>query len=164
MLTVMLMNLNTIEAISILARIIKNEDFDAALVIKGRNAVKAKMEELSNKISKKEATAKEETTYAALQIINEMLARGIGVLPIDIYKSDAKRFLVEDGKIRLPFVALSGVGEAAANGLAEARNDGEFTSIEDFQQRAKVSKSVIDMLKDIGTFGDLPESSQLRLL
>ena len=143
---------------------VKNEDFDAALVIKGRNAVKAKMEELSNKISKKEATAKEETTYAALQIINEMLARGIGVLPIDIYKSDAKRFLVEDGKIRLPFVALSGVGEAAANGLAEARNDGEFTSIEDFQQRAKVSKSVIDMLKDIGTFGDLPESSQLRLM
>ncbi len=143
---------------------VKNEDFDAALVIKGRNAVRAKMEELSNKISKKEATAKEETTYAALQIINEMLARGIGVLPIDIYKSDSKRFLVENGKIRLPFVALSGVGEAAANGLAEARNDGEFTSIEDFQQRAKVSKSVIDMLRDIGTFGNLPESSQLRLM
>ncbi len=143
---------------------VKNEDFDAVLVIKGRNAVRAKMEELSNKISKKEATAKEETTYAALQIVNEMLARGIEVLPIDIYKSDSKRFLVEGGKIRLPFVALSGVGEAAANGLAEAKNDGEFTSIEDFQQRAKVSKSVIDMLKDIGAFGDLPESSQLKLM
>ena len=122
------------------------------------------MEELNNKIQKKEATAKEETTYAALQIINEMLARGIGVLPIDIYKSDARRFLVEDGKIRLPFVALSGVGEAAANGLAEAKNDGEFTSIEDFQQRAKVSKAVIDMLKDIGAFGDLPDSSQLKFM
>ncbi len=143
---------------------VKNEDFDAALVVKGRTAVRNKMEELNNKIQKKEATAKEETTYAALQIINEMLARGIGVLPIDIYKSDARRFLVEDGKIRLPFVALSGVGEAAANGLAEAKNDGEFTSIEDFQQRAKVSKAVIDMLKDIGAFGDLPDSSQLKFM
>ena len=143
---------------------VKNEDFDAVLVVKGRNAVKAKMEELGNKISNKEATAKEETTYSALQIVNEMLARGIEVLPIDIYKSDSKRFLVENGKIRLPFVALSGVGEAAANGLADAKNDGEFTSIEDFQQRARVSKAVVDMLRDIGAFGDLPESSQLKLM
>ena len=143
---------------------VKNEDFDAVLVVKGRNAVKAKMEDLGNKISNKEATAKEETTYSALQIVNEMLARGIEVLPIDIYKSDSKRFLVENGKIRLPFVALSGVGEAAANGLADAKNDGEFTSIEDFQQRARVSKAVVDMLRDIGAFGDLPESSQLKLM
>ena len=122
------------------------------------------MEELGNKISNKEATAKEETTYSALQIVNEMLARGIEVLPIDIYKSDSKRFLVENGKIRLPFVALAGVGEAAANGLADAKNDGEFTSIEDFQQRARVSKAVVDMLRDIGAFGDLPESSQLKFM
>lgn len=143
---------------------VKNEDFDAALVVKGRQAVRNKMEEINTKIQKKEATAKEETTYATLQIINEMLARGIGILPIDIYKSDSRRFIVENGKIRLPFVALSGVGEAAAAGLAEAKNDGEFTSIEDFQQRAKVSKAVIDMLKDTGAFGDLPDSSQLRLM
>ncbi len=143
---------------------VKNEDFDAALVVKGCQAVRNKMDEISSKIQKKEATAKEETTYATLQIINEMLARGIGVLPIDIYKSDARKFLVEDGKIRLPFVALSGVGDAAAAGMADAKKDGEFTSVEDFQQRAKVSKAVIDMLKEAGAFGDLPESSQLRLM
>ena len=140
---------------------VRNDDFDASLVCKGKTAVKNKMMEISSKIQKKEATAKEESTFATLQIVNEMLARGIEVLPIDVYHSDARKFLVEDGKIRLPFAALSGVGEAAAASLAEARNNGEFTSIEDFQQRAKVSKTVIELLKDIGAFADLPETSQL---
>ena len=142
---------------------VRNEDFDAALVCKGREAVKNKMQEISIKMQNKESTAKDESTYAMLQIINEMLARGIEVLPVDVYKSDARRFLVEDGKIRLPFAALSGVGEAAANSLAEAREEGDFISIEDFSIRSKVSKSVIDLLCDIGAFGDLPESSQLTL-
>ena len=130
---------------------------------KGREAVRNRLQEINLKIQKKEATPKEESSVATLQIINEMLARNIQVLPVDIYKSDAKRFLVEGDKIRLPFAALSGVGEAAARSLAEARKDGEFISIEDFQQRAKVSKSVIELLRDIGTFKSLPESSQLTL-
>ncbi len=115
-------------------------------------------------MQKKEATAKEESTYDTLQIVNEMLARGIEVLPIDIYHSDARKFLVENGKIRLPFSSLPGVGEAAAASLAEARTGGEFTSIEDFQQRAKVSKTVIELLKGTGAFADLPESSQLTFM
>lgn len=143
---------------------VRNDDFDAMLVCKGKSAVKNKMQEINTKIQKKEATAKEESTYATLQIVNEMLARGIEVLPVDIYKSDARKFIVEDGKIRLPFAALSGVGESAAASLAEAKNEGEFTSIEDFQQRARVSKAVIDLLKEIGAFADLPETSQLTFL
>lgn len=144
---------------------VKNDDFDGALVCKGHEAVRNKMLDLGAKIQSREikTTAKDESTYAMLQIVNEMLARKIEVLPIDIYKSDAKRFLVEGEKIRLPFVALSGVGEAAAFALAEARNGGEFISIEDFQQRSKVSKSVIDILRETGAFGKLPESSQLTL-
>ena len=144
---------------------VKDEDCDAALVCKGRDAVRNKMQDLYNKIQDREikTTDKEENTYATLQIVNEMLARGIEVLPIDIYKSDAKVFRLEDNKIRLPFIALSGVGESAAYSLANARLDGEFISIEDFQQRAKVSQSVIDLLRDIGAFGNLPESSQLTL-
>jgi DNA polymerase-3 subunit alpha (Gram-positive type) len=144
---------------------VKNEDFDAALVCKGREAVRNKMTELYTRIQDREikTTAKDESMYATLQIVNEMLARNIGVLPVDIYKSDAKRFLIEGDKIRLPFVALSGVGEAAAEALAQAREEGEFISIEDFQIRAKVSKAIIDMLREIGAFANLPESSQLTL-
>ncbi len=143
---------------------VRSDDFDAAVVCKGRQAVKDKMQEIALKIQKKEASAKDESSLATLQIINEMLARGIEVLPIDIYKSDAKRFLVEGEKIRLPFSSLPGVGEAAAHALADARNDGDFISVEDFQQRAKVSKSVIELLKDIGAFSELPESSQLTFM
>ncbi len=142
---------------------VRSEDFDGALVCKGREAVKNKMQEIMTKIQNKEATAKDESTLATLQIINEMLARNIGVLPIDIYQSDAKRFLVEGDKIRLPFSSLSGVGESAAVALASAREGGEFISIEDFQQRAKVSNSIIELLREMGTFKNLPESSQLTL-
>ena len=144
---------------------VKCEDFDAGLVCKGKSAVKNKMQELNNKIQDRDikTTAKDESIFATLQIVNEMLARNIQVLPVDIYKSDAKRFLIEDDKIRLPFVALSGVGEAAAEALAEARKEGDFISVEDFQQRAKVSKAVIDLLRDIGAFAKLPESSQLTM-
>lgn len=143
---------------------VRSDDFDGALVCKGRDAVRKRMLDISMKIQKKEATAKEESSYATLQIVNEMLARGIEVLPIDIYKSDARKFLVEGEKIRLPFSSLGGVGEAAANSLAEAKNEGEFMSIEDFQQRAKVSKSVIETLREAGVFKNLPESSQLTFM
>ncbi len=140
---------------------VRSDDFDASLVCKGRDAVRARIQDISGKIQRKEASAKEISTYATLQIVNEMLARGVEVLPIDIYRSDAKKFLIEGEKIRLPFSALPGVGEAAAIALAEARNEGEFASIEDFQQRAKVSKTVIELLREIGAFADLPETSQL---
>ncbi len=143
---------------------VKSEGFDAAVVCKGKNAVKNKMQEISGKVQRKEASAKEQATLPTWQLINEMMARGVGVLPIDIYKSDARKFLVEGDNIRLPFSALPGVGEAAAIGLAEARQGGEFTSIEDFQQRAKVSKTVIELLKSINAFNGLPDTSQLSFL
>ncbi|MBQ9460406.1 MAG: PolC-type DNA polymerase III [Clostridia bacterium] len=143
---------------------VRSDDFDAMLVCKGRSAVRNKMQEINSKIARHEASAKEQSSYATLQIVNEMLARGIEVLPIDIYKSDARKFQVEGEKIRLPFSSLSGVGETAAIALAEARNDGEFTSIEDFQQRAKVSKTIIELLKEINAFAGLPETSQLMFM
>ena len=93
-----------------------------------------------------------------------MLARGIEVLPIDLYRSDAKRYLVEEGKIRLPFSSMSGVGEAAATSLQQARESGgEFISVDDLQVRAKVSRAVIDMLQETGALKGLPQSSQMSL-
>lgn len=80
---------------------VRGEDFDGATVIQGREAVRRRMNEISMK--GKEASAKEEAAYSTFQIANEMLARGIEVLPVDLYKSDAKKYVVENGKIRLPF-------------------------------------------------------------
>ena len=98
-----------------------------------------------------------------LQIENEMLARGIKVLPIDIFKSEAKKFVIEDGALRLPYSSMPGIGEAAAESLVETARQGNFISIEDIQVQAKVSKTIIDMLKSVGAFGDLPESNQMSL-
>ena len=106
---------------------VRGEDFDGATVIQGREAVRRRMNEISMK--GKEASAKEEAAYSTFQIANEMLARGIEVLPVDLYKSDAKKYVVENGKIRLPFSSLAGVGEAAANALAEARETGGLSPL-----------------------------------
>ena len=140
---------------------VRGEDFDGATVIQGREAVRRRMSEISMK--GKEASAKEEAAYATFQIINEMLARGIEVLPVDLYQSDARKYLVENGKIRLPFSSLSGVGEAAANSLADAKEKGPYLSIYDVQTRSKVSKSVIETLAAAGALAGLPESSQMSL-
>ena len=115
-------------------------------------------------MKEKQASAKEEAAYATFQIINEMLARGIELLPVDLKHSDAKKFLVEDGKIRLPFSSLSGVGESAAHSLWEACKDGaDFISIDELQSRAKVSSAVIETLKGAGALQGLPDSSQTTL-
>ena len=132
------------------------------MVTKGRSAVRQRMNEIN--MNGKEASAKEEAAYSTYQIVNEMLVRGIEVLPVDLYKSAANKYLVEDGKIRLPFSSLSGVGESAAISLEEARaSGGPYISIDDLQARSKVSKSVIETLKEAGALAGLPDSSQMTL-
>lgn len=141
---------------------VRGEDFDAECVVKGKQAVVQRMAVIEQKKANREASATDESLYTNLQICNEILARGISFLPVDIYKSDARKFLPEDGKIRLPFASLSGVGANAAQGLADARKDGgDFISIDDFKARSGAGQSVIDVLKNAGAFGDLPDSSQI---
>ena len=143
---------------------VRSEDFDGATAVQGKAAVQRRMKELELKMKEKQASAKEEAAYATFQIINEMLARGIELLPVDLKHSDAKKFLVEDGKIRLPFSSLSGVGESAAHSLWEACKDGaDFISIDELQSRAKVSSAVIETLKGAGALQGLPDSSQTTL-
>ena len=136
---------------------------DAVAAVAGKQAVKKKMEEI--KLKGNDKTAKDESTYIVLQIVIEMLARGIEFLPVDIYKSDARIYRIEDGKIRLPFGAVDGIGENAAVALANARNDGggEFLSYDDLMARAGVGKSVCEALKNAGALGDMPESNQISL-
>lgn len=143
---------------------VRSEDFDGATALGGRDAVLRRMRDIDQKIKNREASAKEEGEFETLQIINEMMARGIELLGVDLYKSSAKRFVVEDGKIRLPFSSLKGVGDAAALSLEDAKNSGgEYISIDDLQDRAKVSSAVIDTLKEVGALRGLPESSQTSL-
>lgn len=142
---------------------VRSENLDGAIAMKGQKAVREKMNQIKQKQSVHEATAKDEAEYQTLQIVNEMMARGIDVLPVDVYKSEAKMFMVEDGKIRLPFSSLPGVGEAAAISLAESGKKFEYLSIEDMQVKTKVTKAVIETLKDVGVLKDLPDSSQMSL-
>ena len=141
---------------------VRGGDIDAAAVIEGRAAVKKKMAEI--KAQGKSAAPKDINMYPGLQAVNEMMARGIEFLPVDIYKSDATVYKIEDGKIRMPFGALSGVGENAAIGLAEARKKaGHFVSIEDFASAAGASSSVIEALRQVGAFKDMPATRQISL-
>lgn len=138
---------------------VRGGDFDASIVLGGKEQVKAKMNEIINK--GKEATAKELDLFTTLEIVNEAYARGISFLPVDIYKSDATKFLVEDGKIRVPLNSLKGLGDSVAKSIAAAREKGPFISQDDLSARGGASKSVIEMLEQAGALGDLPKTSQI---
>ena len=140
---------------------VRGEDLDTVAIMEGRGAVKQLMNSILNKGH--EATAKEENMYVAMQVVNEMMARGVEFLPIDLYKSHATIYKLEDGKIRLPFMSMSGTGESAAVALMKARDDGEgeYMSRDDLQQRAGISKSVMETLDACGALEGLPQSTQM---
>ena len=118
----------------------------------------------NERIPKEERTAKDDDALVSLQLENEMLQRGCQFLPIELGKSHASKYVVEDGKVRLPFTALRGLGEAAAVALEEATIHGqEYISIEELQQASGVAASVFDKLRSVGALGNLPETSQVDL-
>ena len=140
----------------------KVEDFDADLIIKGYDAIKAKkkeIEELGN-----DATQKEKGMYIILEVAQEMYARGIKIAPVDIYKSSATEFeVVGPGLLRPPMTALQGVGENAAIHIVEERENGEFISKEDFRKRTKISRTVVETLDKHGSLGSMSDKNQLSL-
>ena len=143
---------------------VRGDAIDAVAALEGKAAVKKKMDAfLKKKKENANITAKEEDTYVVNQIVNEMLARGYEFLPIDLYKSDWRVYKIEDGKIRLPFLAVNGVGETAAQAIAEAvdRNPAGFVASDDLAAEPGVGKSVVDALREVGALGDLPESKQI---
>lgn len=138
----------------------RGEDMDAKLVLGGLPAVRAKLKEIAAK--GREATAKENSTYTIMQIVEELLARGINFLPVDFYKSKAQKYVVEDGNIRLPFGSMSGVGAAAADALEQTAASGEFLSKEELQYASGVSKTVMEAMNEIGVLDFLPDSNQMK--
>ena len=140
---------------------VRGEDFEAETAMLGRDAVRMRMNELKEKGN--DRSAKESSTLDMLMVINEMMARGLEFLPIDIYHSDGLRYLPENGKLRLPFCSAAGIGGNAAVALREAALKGPFLSIDEVQERSGVGKSVIEVLESIGAMADLPKSAQTTL-
>jgi DNA polymerase-3 subunit alpha (Gram-positive type) len=135
--------------------------FDAMMMTKGMDTVVANIDAIENN---ENATDKDEDMLTTLEVAYEFYLRGLEFLPISLYESHATRFLVKDGKILPPFVSISGLGESAAFDLMEGRKGKQFLSIEEVAEACpKVSKTHIQMLKEAGAFGDLPDTSQITL-
>ncbi len=139
----------------------RGDDFDANTAILGPAAVKQKILSLIAKGN--DISTKESDQLETLQVTYEMLLRGIELLPVDLYRSDATLYRLEGDKLRLPFTALKGLGAAAATALAEAGQKGPYLSVDDLTTRAGVSKTVVDLLREHGALASLPESSQMSL-
>ncbi|MBQ8214249.1 MAG: PolC-type DNA polymerase III [Clostridia bacterium] len=135
--------------------------FDAQIVRGGKGNVVAVMRDIQKR--GKEASPKEQASVTTLQLINEAMARKIRFLPVDLQKSHSYAFLPEDGAIRMPFSSLPGLGESAAQNIISARDEEPFFSVEDLQIRAKLSKSVIDMLRANGVLDNVNETDQLTM-
>ncbi len=135
--------------------------FDANIMARGDEVLVSEMRNLEQRQNDWSAT--EKSVYTICEIVHEMYQRGIEFLPADLYESEAFRFQLVDGKLRLPLNAFQGVGDAAAQNIVDARKDGEFMSIDDLKTRAKLTKTVIETLSENGCLKGLPETSQLSL-
>ncbi len=136
------------------------ENMEVDTILKGQAAVKARIKEIQ---SMQKPTPKEEAVADALMLVNEMMLRGIGVLPVDINKSGASTYKVEDGKLRLPFLAIPGCGENAAYRLKEVIDAGDYICIDDIQKQSGLNSTVMEKLSEMGVFADIPQSAQMSL-
>ena len=134
-------------------------DFDADTILKGREAIIEKMDLINAKGL--EATAKENNELTVLEVAYEMYARGYEFKDMVLGESEAARFKISDGKVLLPFMALSGMGETAARSLADEYNVKPYETIEEITKRAKINKSSVEALRARGVLKGLPETDQL---
>ena len=135
--------------------------FSYELMCQGKEKLEGYMHEYEKR--KDELSKKEQDTYKDMRLVQEMYARGFEFLPLDIYKSEPHHFQIVDGKLLSALNTIDGLGDNAAVAIAEAAKDGIFLSKDDFRERTKVSKTTIELMSDLGLFGDMPESNQLSL-
>ena len=140
---------------------IRADEFDSECMIYGKEKVKNKMKELE--LQGNAISAKDKNVYSILEIVLEMYERGINFLPIDLYKSHATKFIMEEDGIRPPLNSIPGLGTVAAKSIQAAKEDGEFMCIDELQQRSKIGKSVTELLKKFGCLKGMTQSNQMSL-
>ena len=140
---------------------IRATSFNYELMCQGKERLEYFMHDYERR--KDTLSKKEQDTYKDMRIVQEMYARGFEFLPIDLYKAKAHHFQIIDDKLMPSISTIDGLGDKAADAVVEAAKDGKFLSRDDFRQRTKVSKTVIDLMVDLGILADLPESNQLSL-
>ncbi|MGN1346360.1 MAG: hypothetical protein ACI4V1_06215, partial [Eubacteriales bacterium] len=131
------------------------------IVMGGREHVKSVLDDLNRR--RNEISATEATTADALMLVNEYFQRGYDFLPVDIHKSHATKYLPEKGKIRLPFTSLPGLGETAAENIMNTMQSGDIFSVEELRTKAKVSKSVLELLEKNGALRGMSKTNQLSM-
>lgn len=140
---------------------IRADGFDYDIMCNGKEKVVNKMREID--MAGNAALPKDKDMYPILELVLEMYERGISFLPVDLYNSDATKFTIEDGKIRPPLNSVPGLGTVAAIGIQNARDEEKFMCIDDLQMRAKVGKSVIEVLSKAGCLKGMTQSNQMSL-
>ena len=142
---------------------IRASDFDLIAMVKGKEGIKSAMKEIKDKEREKTATAKDKALLTVLEVANEMVERGFDFKMVDIDKSQAKDFIIEDNGLRAPFRAVPSLGSSAAQAVIDAREDSDFLSKEDLSKRGKLSKTVMDYLDNNHVLDHLPDENQLSL-
>lgn len=142
---------------------IRASAFNYELMCQGKDKLVYNMNELKKKSAAGETTPKEEDVLKDMKLVLEMYARGYDFIKIDLFMVQSTRFQIVDGKLMPSLSTIDGMGDKAAEAVVEAAKDGPFLSRDDFRDRTKVSKTVIDVMNQLGLFGDIPESNQLSL-
>ena len=140
---------------------IRASAFSYELMCQGKEKLEFYLRDYKNRSDS--LSKKDQDTLKDMRIVQEMYARGYEFLPLDIYRAKATKFQIIDGKLMPPLSSIEGMGDKAAEAVEMAAEDGPYLSRDDFRQRTKVSKTVIDFMADLGMFGDLPETNQLSL-
>ena len=142
---------------------IRATSFNYELMCLGKERLEYHMKDYEARRKAKQLSNKEEDTLKDMKLVQEMYARGFDFVPIDIFRAEASRFQIIDGKLMPALATIDGMGDKAAEAIVDAAKDGPFLSKDDFRQRTKVPKTVVDLLDDLNLLGDLPESNQLSL-
>ncbi len=140
---------------------IRASAFSYAIMCRGQKHLENVMEDYKKRADS--LSKKDQDTMKDMKIVQEMYARGFEFTPIDIFTAQSRLFQIVDGKLMPSLSSIDGLGEKAADAIVEAAKDGPFLSKDDFRMRTKVSKTVVDLMDELGLLGDLPESNQISL-